>query len=112
MEFKRFFCALAAFLLVGTNIVSATPAFAADGDAEGDESMSEGAETDANINNLTEEEEPVEEDKEGEEADEDESEAEADEDEEEVEGGMSKSDLLKMQKERKKVAKNNSKFRR
>ena len=36
----------------------------------------------------------------------------ADEDEEEVEGGMSKSDLLKMQKERKKVAKNNSKFRR
>ena len=33
-------------------------------------------------------------------------------DEEEIEGGMSKSDLLKMQKERKKVAKNNSKFRR
>ncbi|MBO7664795.1 hypothetical protein J6S46_03000, partial [Candidatus Saccharibacteria bacterium] len=85
MEFKRFFCALAAFLLVGTNIVSATPAFAADGDAEGDESMSEGAETDANINNLTEEEEPVEEDEEGEESDEVESEAEADEDEEEEE---------------------------
>lgn len=36
----------------------------------------------------------------------------ADESEEETEGGMSKSELLKMQKERKKVAKNNSKFRR
>ena len=85
MEFKRFFCALAAFLLVGTNIVSATPAFAADGDAEGDESMSEGAGTDANINNLTEEEEPAEEDEEGEESDEAEPEAEADEDESGIE---------------------------
>ncbi len=64
MECKRFFCALVAFLLVGANIVSAAPAFAAEGDANGDESVSEGAEADANINNLTEEldtEEPEEE---------------------------------------------------
>ena len=66
MECKRFFCALVAFLLVGANIVSAAPAFAAEGDVDGDESMSEGAEADANINNLTEETEPEAEEPEGE----------------------------------------------